>query len=89
MNKNKANSEGQTSATFVNGKPVKPVAAKTNQPAQASVAMAKPVLLKTQLNLMKQANLATKPEIKQRIVRTNARSPEKDQSTPQQRQQNY
>jgi hypothetical protein len=26
---------------------------------------------------------------KQRIVRTNARSPEKAQSTPQQRQQNY
>jgi len=41
MNKKKEQlPEGQTSGTFENGKLVGPVAAKTNQPAQANVAMA-------------------------------------------------
>ena len=62
LNKNKAKlTEGQTSATFVNGKPVKPVAARTNQPAQTSVAMAKPVPVEDATKLNEAGESSTKP----------------------------
>ena len=63
LNKNKAQlPEGQTSATFVNGKPVKPVAAKTNQPAQASVAIPKPVHQTDATKLNEAGESTAKPE---------------------------
>ena len=56
------NGTGTKSGTFVNGKLVAPIAAKTNQPAQASVTIPKPVLPTDATKLNEAGESTAKPE---------------------------